>query len=351
MRSSFAWLLIAAVPACFEGDVGLFGCPPDEVCSDQTPDGLFFFGANLSGAFDLGNSATAVGGVQHVELQEQIGQTFFPLAAGYTAIGGAAVAVESKAGHVITLRGHATGSNKVEIRDSSGSLMDRSSFSANELATITVVGDKIGGSELPLAFLAGTVRAGIALRSADTGGGGVRLVDEAMTIEAANGTQVKWDLIEILDAQPGTIPATVTAAGKPAATVDLVVVAQVDELVDQLLLLGEAETLVAGEGAFVCFDAVAGGTHHVVNLDWTITGEGDGEVGTDLFGSDECAAITPQNAGEITITATAAGLTKVVTYPIAEAPSKPRAPATQPSHLRAGEVAALRATAAASRSR
>lgn len=324
MRPSIALLLFApavSLPACFEGDVALFGCPEDEVCSEDTPDGLFFFGAGLAGTVDLGNAATAVGGIQQISLERQIGDSFVPLTAGYVASGGAFVAVEQTDEHVVTVRGQASGGNKIEIRDLDGALMDRKTFTAAELSTIDIVPDLPEASDLPFAFLAGTVRAGIALRAAD----GVRLVDEAMTVEVAGGTQVAWDLVEVPAAQPGALQAVVTAAGTPAVTLDIPIVAQVDELTDTLLLLAEdQDTLVVDQGAFACFAAIAGGTHQVANLAWTVTGEGDAEIGVDLFGSKRCVSIQPTAAGEVTLTATAAGLTKVVTYPIVEAPAKPR---------------------------
>lgn len=342
MRSSLALVLLAPLSACLEGDVALFGCPPDEVCSNNTPNGLLFFGANLAGTNALGNSSTAVGGTQRVALKEKVNETtFVPLEADYVAIGGAAVAVEARTDHVITLRGQAIGGNDIVIRDADDdSLMDRKTFHAAELASISIAGEQPEStSELPAAFLPGTIRIGIAL-AAEAGG---RLVDESMTIELPGAVRVQWDVVELSGAEPGTIPVTVAAADKPAVTLDVPVVAQADAIAETLVA---EDGLVVGEFGMVCFHAVAGGTHRVVNLDWQI----EGTNGTqESFLSENCAFVVPETAGELTITASAGGLTHVVTYPVAEAPrAKPKAPAGSPH---AGERAARVATAAASRSR
>ncbi|MBA2545099.1 MAG: hypothetical protein H0V17_35980 [Deltaproteobacteria bacterium] len=335
MRSSIL-LLAFSVTGCLEGEVALFGCPPDEVCSDDTPVGLHFFGAAISNALQLGNNATAVGGTQNVALMRKVGaEAFVPLTAGYIATGGTAVAVESKDANVVTLRGQSVGENNLEIRDiDDDSLMDRKLFDSAEIVAVSVGPAGLESRRLPSAFLPGTIRFGIGLSGPDGAG---RLVDESMTIDLVGSTQLTWDLVEFPDAQVGAIPVTVTAGDKPPVTLDVTVVAQIDELVDEV-----SDGLIAGQTGFACFHAVAGGTHDVANLDWEITGD-TGTVGS--FLSANCVAILVETPGEITITATAGGLTKVVTYPVAEMMAKPTRATTVRST--AGE----RATAEVSRSR
>lgn len=337
MRSSVALLLLTG---CLEGDVALFGCPPDEVCSPDAPDGLLFFGASLSGGLGLPPETTAVGGIQHVRLKREVAQyTYEDLATTYFATGGAALAVDDTEGPVVTLRGVAPGGNYLEIRDRDDALLDRKFYRASPIARIAVVPEHLEKTARPLGFLAGASRIGIGLYAAPIDGYEERVVDEAMSIEAPGATRVTWDLIEVPAALPGTFSISVNAGDRSATTVEAELVLDVDAIVEQPL----EQPLVVGEYASLCFDAVSG-ERHVANLAWTFS---EGSLPSSFLASN-CAFVHPEVEGELVITATAEGRSRTVTYPVGPAPMQKPRPAPAPA---AGFARGDRATAAASSSR
>ncbi len=316
MRSSLL-LVPFVLTACVEGDVALFGCPDDEVCSPDAPDGLGFFGAELAGDLSLQPVATALGGTQSVTLKKKVGDQFFTLSTSYVASGGSVLDIESTEGPVVTFR--ATGeasSGTLVIRDVDDQLLDRKSYPVHPLARIDVVPEHIEGTDLPFAFLAGDVRLGIGLHSAPNADGfETRLVDEAMLITHP-GTRVAWDLIEIAEVAPGPLSFTVAAAGQDPVVVDALIVPAVEQLVDHPDEAGYA----ANASNTLCFDAVSA-EHHVAGLTWTVASD-NGTV--EPFLSTNCFFVTPAIEGAVTITAQAGGVTEAVSYAVAAAQSKPR---------------------------
>ena len=157
-----------------------------------------------AGSDTLGNTATAVGGIQRIRLKEKVSENaFVDLDAAYVARdgGGPAWVVDDTDGPVVTARGIATGENYLRILDADDlSLMDLKRFRAAELATISVVSTRTERSKLPVAFLPGTVRFGIGLRNE----AGSRLIDEGMTVELTGGSQLAWDTFELPEAAAGT---------------------------------------------------------------------------------------------------------------------------------------------------
>lgn len=324
MRACLLLVPLVVSSACVEGEVALFGCPDDEVCSPDAPNGLGFFGAELAGDLSLQPVATALGGTQSVTLKKKIGDQFFELSTPYDASGGSVLDIESKDGPVVTFRaiGDAS-SGTLVIRDLDAQLLDRKTYPVHPLARIDAVPEHLEASDLPVAFLAGDVRIGIGLYSAPNNDGHeTRLVDESMTI-AGPGTRVGWDLIEIAEVVPGPLSVTVAAADQAPVDVEAVIVATVEQLVDHPDVAGYA----ANTSNTVCFDAVAE-AHHVAGLAWSVTSD-NGTVAP--FLSANCFFVTPATEGDVTLTAQAGGLIEEVTYPVAAGQSKPRAFRSPPS--------------------
>lgn len=314
MRSSIVFVPLL-LTACVEGDVALFGCPDDEVCSPDAPNGLGFFGADLAGDLSLQPVATARGGTQSVTLRKKVGDQFFDLHTPYVASGGSVLDVEGEDGPVVTFRavGDAP-SGTLVIRDLDDALLDRKTYPVHELARIAAVPENLEGTTLPLAFLAGDVRIGIGLFSAPNQDGyETRLVDESMVVEGA--TPLSWDLFE-LNAAPGVQSFVVTAAGQEPVTVEATVVAGVEAIVDHPDEAGYAVDATST----VCFDAVAL-EHHVAGLQWTVRSD-NGVLSP--FISANCFFVSPATTGDVTIVAEAGGLTKEVTYPVTATQAKPR---------------------------
>lgn len=327
MRSSILFVPLVLSSACVEGDVALFGCPDDEVCSPDAPNGLGFFGADLAGDLSLQPVATALGGTQSITLRKKVGTEFFDLHTPYAANGGSVLDIESTDGPVVTFR--ATGdaaSGTLVIRDLDDQLLDRKTYPVHRLGRIGAVSENVEGTDLPFAFLAGDVRIGVGLYSEpDANGFETRLVDESMTIELADATALKFDLIELADVPAGTVTMTVTAADAEPALVEALIVDGVEQLVDHP---GD-EGFAVGATGTACFDAVTSG-HYVAGLSWTITADNGSAV---PFFSGNCVLVNPETQGSVTLTATAGGLTKEVTYPVAAASQKPRiryVPRSQP---------------------
>lgn len=302
----------AVLSGCTLGERALHGCPAGETCSDVTPAGLRFFGAGLAGELSFGPPDTAIGGTQRVALAHAYDDGAVPLTGGYTATieGAPALVVDGTQDEVVSLRGVEPGEAYLRIVDGDGLLMDRKLFGSAPVASTSIVGTRLESSRLPVAFLAGTIRVGVALHATrpEDPSQTYRIVDESMTLELAGAERVTWDTLELRDAAVGTVQVTVTAGELPPTTLDIEVVAGVDELVDHL-----SAPLVVGQPGSVCFDARSG-TRHVTGLAWTFASDN----GTaDSFLADNCVIVWPERAGTIAVTGSAGGHTRTAVYPVA----------------------------------
>src|SRR5690242_501562 len=107
------------------GDRAENGCPDDEDCSPDTPDGLYFTGARLGDrVLTEGVPATAVGGTQTVKVwSDEDAQAAFT---GFrAAVKGTAFTAGSPAGNAVVLTGAASGEAYLRIVDAEGLLYDR----------------------------------------------------------------------------------------------------------------------------------------------------------------------------------------------------------------------------------
>lgn len=327
--------LCATLAGCTAGDRALFGCPEDEVCSDRTPNGLHFFGAPLAGELlDLGPPVIAVGGTQLITLQEPVGDDeLATFTAAYAADdgGGPAIRVDATDGPVVTLRGDAEGKNLIRIVDpDDGALFDRKEFQAAPLTGLRIVPATIEDVGDDFVFAAGDLRVGVALLGGDLGSE-FRLVDESMTLTLAGATRTAWDTVELADAPAGTYDLEVAAGGLPAAVVSFEVVDTIDELATD----GPGGSLIAGQGGLICFTARSTG-RDVAGLAWSF--ETDNGTHTELVAN--CAAVTPERAGTLTITATAGGLTRAETFPVGAAARRVAPAQLPPRAATAGDRAA-----------
>jgi hypothetical protein len=318
MRGVF---LLTILAGCTAGDRAQFGCPPEEVCSDDTPFGLHFVGHRLAGG-GLGTN-TAIGGTHDIQLLVDTGEMLEPLVAPYDTDdeGGPAVRVVGTDAEVVTLRGIAAGSNKLNIRDpDDGSLYDRKTFGAAEVSRIDIVPERFEVTDRPLGFLPGNPRVGIALHGVDpeTSSSVIRLVDQDMTIALA-GVRVAWDVVELAEATVGTHPIEVTAGTHPTITLEVPIVPQVDVLVDHPLVIPPR----VGRSSFLCFEALAG-ERHVAGLAWSFTVD-QGEIEVEL-GANNCVFFTPERVGAMVVGASAGGREQTVALQVAPAARMSPAP-------------------------
>lgn len=319
-------LLLAApiVPACNAGERAITGkCPAGEVCSSQTPEGLQFIGASFSDTMFLGGpSPTAIGGTQRVQLEyhRTLWDTDIPLDVPFDAAvdSGSGVGVETIQGSVVVLRGVASGSDYLRITDPvTGELFDRKTVGAAAIDSISLVaatGERIPPG-VPIGFAAGQVEVAVALYGTvqDTGPLSERLVDEGMSLAAIGGTQHNWDSIEFDAAGPGVYPISVTAANRPTVQVDAAVYDHLDSLAAHAT---NPVTLVPNQPEFFCFDPMAAG-HFVsgASFHFTVTG-----IENQPVAAVNCIALTTQRTeGQVSIVASAMGMTATATIPIGAA--------------------------------
>jgi hypothetical protein len=213
-----ALLLCLASNSTEGGDRANGGCPEDEVCSPDTPDGLYFASPAV-GDSDLGQldepGAIAASGTRTIEAfrDDDATQPF----SGFQAVvsNDAVLAVEGTDGSQTVVRGVAAGDAYLRLVDAaSGELYDRVSLRVAPVASVAIVPlglDVVGDKQLheatsPPPVVFHTVRAhgrfAVALFAED----GERLVDESMTLDTPAGFQRdgdQWDRIE----QNGSLPA------------------------------------------------------------------------------------------------------------------------------------------------
>ena len=305
---------ILLVPACYGGERAQTGeCPAGEVCSPDTPNGLHFIGKNLADTVLLtGPAPTAIGGTQEVALQYDRGDgILIALDLPYSADddGAIGVKVDHSSGSVVTIRGMGSRSNYLRIVDpDTNELYDRKELTGADLTTIElapIVYESIP-TDASVVWITGDVKLGVALYGGVQTGSGpyaYRIVDTSMQVSAANTTRPSWDTLQMLGAQVGTYPISITAGNKPAANLDLIVVSSADALA---AIDDGTHTLAPGQHE-LCFQASNAG-RYVAGLDnWSFSVNGN--TLADTTAPRNCAAFqTTAASGTITVHASVAGL-------------------------------------------
>ena len=334
-------LLLAACTGGERADTGQ--CPAGETCSSKTPHGLHFVGREAVGALNLGTPLpTAVGGTQEIDLFYDKDGTgnLVPLDLPYTADddSGFYVQLVGTQGSTVTIGAAGTGSNYLRILDATdGTLFDRKEMSGAALQSLALVPGELQNTPdgVPLAWAPGDRTIGIGLFGqiqSSTGPVTSRLVDGQMSIAAPGAARVAWDTLHVPDAQVGTSPVTVTAAGMPTATLDLVVTSTADSVQPWIM----PSSIPPAGSTNVCFEALFGG-RFVLDLAWTYTVDG----ATITTHGDPCFNVqTTKTSGTVTVQATAGGAT--TSAQLAVGTSHARVPAqTRYLGTTAGERAAM----------
>lgn len=342
---SFAFIPFLLLPACFGGERATTGeCPAGETCSDLTPRGLQFVGADMTDDLGLsGPSPTAIGGTQDIQLK------YDPTEGHYVALdlpftadddGGNGVKVDHVAGSVVTVRGAAVRTNYLRITDrTTGELFDRKQLTGAAIDAIELVTDTfdIPPAGRELAWLAGDVEVGVALFGQVQEGSGPtdeRIVDQSMQLSLAGATQRAWDMLELPAATAGTYPLAVTAGDKPTANLDLVVVDHIDTLVADA---ANPSTVLPNGVASICFDGFAN-DRFVAGLTWHFLVDG---VAKDGLGNCVGVGSSTATSGTITVVGSADGMSATTSVTISNA--RTTAPA-RPVRVRpspAGDRAAM----------
>jgi hypothetical protein len=320
---SIVWLLCCAA-ACdvsggeraqnseddwFGGGSGSDWCP-EASCSDTTPNGLHFYGEDisqhdwLSDIIILGPQPTAVGGHQRVRLTGLGGASFEAVTDGTSGI---AVDSIDQSTDSVVLRGTGTGSNYLRILDPADhSLYDRKMLDGAAVESISVQPiEWERGNGQPWVFK-GLSNVAVALYGHVVDNGttyAARLVDSTMTMQLPAGvTRAAWDAISIpLAASQQTI--VVQAGDAAPASLDLTVV----DHIDRIEPYQTPTTLVLGELLQFCFHGIAN-ERPVAGLAWTFTINDMPASGL----ARNCVLVNAETVGPLDITAMAEGFRATV---------------------------------------
>jgi hypothetical protein len=310
-------LLSPTLVACVDaGERAEYGCPPGEVCSPTTPEGLLFAGPTFAdGWADRSVKRTAVGGVQVIELYDNRNDSELrvPYNASFDAD---ALEVIDTTRNLVETRGMVAGQARLRITDSYG-LLDRIMVSATAIATAELVpvpwSSGRAADEGPWVAWAGADgRFFIALRD-DIG---ERLVDEAMTIASPGAIPTRWDAFDLVVPAAG-IDVTVTAGARQAP---IALAAPATSSVTAVRTEpDDDQPRRAGTSEYVCFDAFDGGAQ-IVFAPWTFQVGGPARIDGGAPGG--CARVHFDAVGTVVVTGAVAGVSATATFEVAAAASK-----------------------------
>ena len=310
--SPIAVATLISAAGCNGGDRANGGeCPDDEVCSPKTSEGLYFRSYGYANRLvDDGPEITAIGGSQTVDLYSKA-LISLPLSFAFGVDAGTNVAAAVKGPHLITLTGVKLGSNYVRITDpDDGTLFDRISVGAAPISRIMVSGAKEPTTDPVVVF---TAQSQLAVELFDKENR--HLVDESAMISGGTITRGnQWDTASFVgQVAPGDQTITVTAGGRPAANLEVRVVAAVE----QVAAIAPPARLYVNESVSVCFRATTGNAR-VVGLPWTFTLNGVAK--TDLL-TRNCTSISLAQPGTATLVATAGGVSTTIAVPVVVNPN------------------------------
>jgi hypothetical protein len=350
-HAAIRFLPLVALGACaVPGERAATGeCPAYEVCSDDTPTGLYFSGSSLAGGGGGGVALTAIGGTQRITVQtlDTSGGNYVyaPLTLPYVADddGGLGVKVIGQTGATVSVQGVAAQDNYLRILSpDTGELYDRVLISGAAIDDVALVGAVAESMppDVQEVWATGDQRVGIALLAGDE-----RVVDTSMALDAPGADRIAWDTLHFAAAQVGTTTITVTAADAVTRELALEIVDHVDVIapIDN----GTDNSIVeADSGALVCF-AATNANRFVHGLAWTFTIDGVAvDPNAAPLGVQNCVIIDAsdrQPSDTIAVTASAGGVTATLDVQVvaaaARAAASPKRP--RPSRETAGERAAV----------
>jgi hypothetical protein len=293
-------------------------CPPEEVCSDDTPDGLYFRGAPFAGS---GRSVKriAVGGTQSITVLEGRGDSGDRFVAPFDATISSPMLVDKVGPADLVVTAEEAGSAYLRINDpDTGELYDRVTVRSSEIDTLEISAHGYADEDARL-FAQG--RPVVVVRM--TSEGGDRLVDEGIEFAAddADVSRDSWDLVGLSEMAAGEIDVVVTTSAGDEHARTFEVVDSIDTL-ERVYLSddSESESEVAVDSLIpLCFE----GRHDdspVAGLDWAWEAIGPLEVHPSTLVNDGCVLVEGLETGAATLVVTAGGLELSVELEVVEAP-------------------------------
>lgn len=310
-------LLAVPLVACTTGgerhDSG--ECPAGEVCSPDTPNGLHFIGNPFADdLFISGPSATAIGGTQEIALEYEPYNHGARRALDLPYLadddGGNGVVVLSQSGSVVTVGGMRSRTNYLRIvAPDTQELYDRYEIVGAAIETMRLIG--VEGESVPatrgIVWAAGDQKFGVALTGEVQDGSDVelqRIVDTSMALTLAGSERLGWDELRLPNATPGIHALTVEAGDKPAAVIDVEVVAGADSVA----VIGGSPTVNPNSSTNVCFEALST-NRYIYGLVWNYNVDGVASTKDKDDSSRNCVTVSAQGmtSGSIPVAVAAGG--------------------------------------------
>ena len=350
----FSSVAVALLPACgVPGERALGGCPPDEICSAATPDGLVFEGPDLASVpfFGASIAPVAVGGTQRIAIRVN-GPDPLPVFDANSTDG--SVAIDGISGAGITIRGVEAGTSLLRVVDPAdgGSLLDRTPVAAAPVDRVTTLPTEdlaimLSPNPRDVRYASGEHTIAVQLRDP----GGRIVVDQGMRVTVAGtpATLGSWDSIRLAVPEGGVSVAVEAAGATFSARLESAGPIDDVELVDWLTQVDDAGRPLVSAGEALCAIGLSEGA-------WVIGGDatsrfvlGGVDLATDSSSgiATHCARIPAAAApGVATIEVTVAGATRSFEIQIDAAPASTSAALTAAPGARRGRALGERAAAA-----
>jgi len=319
-------------------------CPPDEDCSDATPNGLWFGGTPTGDVGFLSlqwPKVTAVGGRQTIRLFTD-SDASKPLDLPFTAtVSALPLALDDTQPSSVVVAGRYPGSALLRIAEPDTDLLyDRLTIEAAHVdqmylipAGEYVVDFDLAVPESRFAVLTGSnVRLTVAMIDA----AGDRVVDEGMTIDPAVGLAADpegyVDTVEVAPTADGPIDVAVHAGTESVVHLSVPAAASANSLETAQ----DNVTLAVGQHGIFCFRARTADGAYLLGADWTFTASADLTLDSTVDGLvSQCVGATAAASGTATLTARAAGASVDLDVTIADRnrsrAAAPQAPVIEPA--------------------
>ena len=343
LQTLAALLLLTACGSPGERATGGEGCPPEEMCSSKTPNGLWFSGAwFFDGSIDSGPKTTAVFGSQTITVlaSSDLTDTFSEV---FTTESTQPLFIDVTSPPTVIVSADGEGSGYLRIIDSeTNELFDRISinsanvFSVRAAPVEAVKYDPEAVEKMNWALLSGvSLDLGFMLLDSVNN----RLVDEKMTVDIAGDASLasgpfSWDTQPIKATGVGFADINVHTGNGDSFPQGMPIVDTIDDVVLVPSTLGSSTSLsiVTGKDQIYCFRGLSGNLA-VAGLSWSVSTQGS--ISAKLEEAS-CFRVKAGATGSATLVASAAGFKKsfpitIKANAVAPAPASIVAPAPKAS--------------------
>ncbi|MDC0741312.1 hypothetical protein [Polyangium mundeleinium] len=300
-------------------------CPPGEICSEQTPRGLVFFGARTFNDAEANERlATALGGTQTMFLRYPE-PPYDPFVAGFKAmlVDSRAAAIESSGAASVVLRGVSEGQSLLRLLEpGTNKLLDRYAIKVAPVARVALLPRELREEDADVVrwkVLAGNpALLGVLLFDPNDH----QLVDEGLEVRAhaAEVSRHAWDLFQVTVVISGERVLLTMRAGDRSFVSNVEVASSVDAIALRSPAAPEEgrpiEIKRGAPGTQLCFRAASNSTT-VVGATWefrpseTVSIErpeppsGEELLNTPLWTTPGCVTLSGREVGPATLGVTA----------------------------------------------